>query len=69
MASVGFKAGIGRKMEVKKVDCLAMAAAEPRFRGDSETNGGSIPVDLREKGVYSSYTFDMSDTCGYILII
>jgi putative transposase len=36
-----------------------MAAAEPRFRGDSEANGCSTPVDLGGKGVYSSYTREL----------
>ena len=41
-------------MEVKKGNCLAVAATEPRFRGESEANGCSTSVEnirgLEEKG-------------------
>ena len=44
------------KWKYKKGNGLAMAAAVPRFPGDRAANGCSMPVDLMEKGVYSSYT-------------
>jgi hypothetical protein len=40
----------------RKGNGLAMATTVPGFRGDSEANGRSVPVDLRKRGVYSSYT-------------